>query len=167
MTDNMQTLWLLIIAATVDLDNASNARVRGERNAYRNGLISAYSAITGEDEGNIMEKLYDAIQNLDLEAKATPAGFLRGIAQLGIPTAGGKNIPDEDAEPNDFPFNMIGSVTITNETWASKDERGVDDRGPQDADFTPEDQRAEMLAAADAPTPAEDYEQWHGDDNDN
>lgn len=33
------------------------------------------------------------------------------------------------------------------------------------ADLSPEDQRAEMLAAADPPTPAEDYEQWHGGDS--
>lgn len=60
-----QLLWLAIIVATVDIDNASNARRRSEKQSYRDGMLAAYSIIIDNaDMDELAEQLQEAITNL-------------------------------------------------------------------------------------------------------
>lgn len=67
----------------------------------------------------------------------------------GLPrkvTGGESSIPDDEQPQTDFPFNTIRTVRIDGNT--------VDPSIVTD----------ETRAAADIPTPAEEYEYWHGGD---
>ena len=66
MADNKHTLWLAIIAASVNIEHAANSRVHSERTEYRNGMLDAYSIITGYTVDDLTRILSEAIANLHL-----------------------------------------------------------------------------------------------------